>query len=108
MAKNKLIGECGRPAPPPLTAEMPEMTKWIWMFLIVGLGGIATRTTLGQLPVPVAQPAQLSRNDFIEVQRIEDYLNSIRTVRARFRQKASSTDDVVDGSLYYFNSGYIS
>ena len=75
------------------------MARWKWRFLIVCLGIIATRTAL------VAQPAQLSPNDFINVQRIEDYLNNITTARARFRQKVSATGDVADGSLYIQRPG---
>lgn len=85
------------------------MTRWIWRFLIVGLGATAAETALGQMPALIVeadrpQLAQLSLNDCINVQRIEDYLNSIKTVRARFRQ-VSSTGDEAEGYLDIWRPG---
>ncbi|MBY0431339.1 MAG: outer membrane lipoprotein carrier protein LolA, partial [Rhodospirillales bacterium] len=65
---------------------------------------LAAMALLLAAPAWAARPVQLSAQDLADVQRVEDYLNGITTLQARFLQ-ASPNGATAEGTAYISRPG---
>jgi len=75
-----------------------------------GLGALATTTALGTLTAPAwakkVKAAALSDQDKADVARIEEYLNGITTMRAKFQQ-VDGAGNIAFGMIYVRRPGFL-
>jgi outer membrane lipoprotein-sorting protein len=75
-----------------------------------GLGALATTTALGTLIAPAwakkVKAANLSDQDKADVARIEEYLNGITTMRAKFQQ-VDAAGNIAFGMIYVRRPGFL-
>lgn len=80
------------------------------MLMRAGLGALATTTTLGTLTAPSwakkVKAANLSDQDKADVARIEQYLNGITTMRAKFQQ-VDAAGNIAFGMIYVRRPGFL-
>lgn len=73
---------------------VPGIVRWI----------AATAAALYLASAAAAAPPQLNAADRVDLERIETYLNGIKTIKARFLQ-VSSDGDYSEGNLYFAKPG---
>ena len=75
-----------------------------------GLGALATTAVLGSITAPAwakkVKAANLSDQDKADVARIEEYLNGITTMRAKFQQ-ADAAGNIAFGMIYVRRPGFL-
>jgi outer membrane lipoprotein-sorting protein len=75
-----------------------------------GLGALATTAALGTIAAPAwakkVKAANLSDQDKADVARIEEYLNGITTMRAKFQQ-ADAAGNIAFGMIYVRRPGFL-
>lgn len=74
--------------------------------LLALAGGVATLPLLAQLAFADAVPANLTAEDQADMQRIQDYLNGITTMQAKFQQY-SAKGGIAFGNIYLKRPGFI-
>jgi outer membrane lipoprotein-sorting protein len=74
--------------------------------LLALAGGLALAPLLGGLALADAVPANLTPQDQTDIQRIQDYLNGITTMQAKFQQY-SEKGGIAFGTLYLKRPGFI-
>ena len=77
-----------------------KLQIWVFVLALALLGAPAPFHAWAQQPTP----ANLTPEDRADVLRIEEYLNRIKTMQARFLQ-VSSDGDYSEGNLYFFKPG---
>ena len=80
------------------------------MLMRAGLGALATTTALGTITAPAwakkVKAANLSDQDKADVARIEQYLNGITTMRAKFQQ-VDAAGNIAFGMIYVRRPGFL-
>lgn len=74
--------------------------------LLAAAGSLAALPLTGRIAAADAAPANLSAEDQADIKRIQDYLNGITTMQARFQQY-SARGGIAFGTIYLKRPGFI-